>query len=592
MSDRDFVNRLSSRRPGLEQLEPGWRLVDDVLAGKIKRRCSDGWNSPYFPKGRLEGESEYSLRVELTPFFPQTPQLLASRLGALFKQRIQIETNSTPHPAFAETDRLTSALSLKGRRERHARFERFLKEAGRRHVSFEDLAVQASCLAQTHGFCAALLDRDPLPEDVKGASANGTPHPGLAGGAGAGQLARPSPSRGEGVGARVTNNARRATLNVSQAEANARDLGRPYLALYAAPEILDWDFGSDGRLAWVKFGEEELWRPRWDAEPEVVRVYRIVDREFIHVYRVRTNGNGTPHPAFADMASSRRPSPSGGEGNGPATVAETPVAHGFGEVPVVFLHPFPAQDGIGRSLLLRSAEADIAATRVLSDLVWDLFLLGNPILTFKTTRSEEEQKQLCLGASRYIPLRNSRPGEEDAEELKFVQLDSTGIELLFKAHGLFAAQARQAGSSGDEASAMPVQQTGIAQAWRFKTGEERVLFMLARALEPFLSQCLSLAVRALETSPPGPLSASQRGGEDMSVTVRLPDSFDVAPANEALDGAEKLLELAEKFGQTELARAALSRIEASLGVLPAATREALRAERERLNLASGQRQGR
>jgi len=70
------------------------------------------------------------------------------------------------------------------------------------------------------------------------------------------------------------------------------------------------------------------------------------------------------------------------------------------------------------------------------------------------------------------------------------------------------------------------------------------------------------------------------------VTVRLPDSFDVAPASEALDGAEKLLELAEKFGQTELARAALSRIEASLGVLPAATREALRAERERLDLAA------
>ena len=35
---------------------------------------------------------------------------------------------------------------------------------------------------------------------------------------------------------------------------------------------------------------------------------------------------------------------------------------------------------------------NIAAARVLSDLVWDLFLLGNPILTLKTNRSDDELK--------------------------------------------------------------------------------------------------------------------------------------------------------------------------------------------------------
>jgi pimeloyl-ACP methyl ester carboxylesterase len=40
--------------------------------------------------------------------------------------------------------------------------------------------------------------------------------------------------------------------------------------------------------------------------------------------------------------------------------AETPVPHGFsGRVPVVFLHPFPGADGIGRPLLRRAAEADV-----------------------------------------------------------------------------------------------------------------------------------------------------------------------------------------------------------------------------------------
>jgi hypothetical protein len=487
MSDTDFLSALAARRPGLESLLPVWRQIDDVLAGSIKRRGANGWHSPYLPKGRLEPESEYSLRVELTPFFPETPQLLASRLGALFKTPLQIDGDNDP------------------------RIRRFLKHAGRRHASFDDLAVQAACLAQSHGFCAALLDRDPLPLDA--------------------QAREPS-----------------------QADAAARDLGRPYLALYSASEILDWEHGGDGMLNWVKFGEQEICRPRWDAPAETVRVYRIVDRTSIRVYRVRRNAAGE-WSAFAD----------------------SPVEHGFANtVPVVFLHPFPSADGIGRPLLQRAAEADVAAARILSDLVWDLFLLGNPILTLKTARDESELARLGLGASRYIPLRNGRPGMENPEELAFVQLDPTGIDLLFRAHSLFAGQAsKQAGGGSGEESAVPRQQTGVAQAWRFKTGEERVLFMLARALEPFLARCLSLAAQALDARDPGPDAAPRP-----EIVARLPDSFDVTSPGESLDHARQVLELAERLGQKELARVALQRVEASLGVLPAEKRAALQAERD------------
>ena len=346
------------------------------------------------------------------------------------------------------------------------------------------------------------------------------------------------------------------------AEAAARNLGRTYIALYGAPEILDWDFGSDGLLAWVKFGEDEVWRPNWDSPPENVRVYRIVDRTHIRVYRVRTDLTSRP-PSLGGKGENGGDGAFGASTGGMRIVAEEPVAHGFGEVPVVFLHPFPAADGIGRSMLLRSAEADIAASRVLSDLVWDLFLLGNPILTLSTGRSDDELTRLGLGATRYIPLRNGRPGIENPEELKFVQLDPTGIELLFRAHGLFAAQARQAGAGGDEAAAIPREVSGVAQAWRFKTGEERVLFMLARALEPFLTRCLNLALRGAGTA-----------------LVRMPEAFDVTTPAEAIEGAEKLLHVAAQYGQTELAKTALQRLEASLGVLTAQTREGLRRERE------------
>ena len=429
---KGFLSQLMARRTELETLEPVWQLIDDVLNSNVKQRSADGWRSAYFPKGRLEPQSEYALRVELTPFFPQAPQILASRLGALFKSRLQIEDHSA----------------------QDARMVRFIKEAGRRHTSFEDLATQAACLSQSHGFCAALLDRDPLPPDAQ----------------------EHAPSL---------------------ADAAARNLGRPYLALYGAPDILDWDFGSDGRLAWVKFGEREMRRASWDTAGEEEWVYRVVDRSSIRVYRVKRDAAGEWR-----------------------ATEDAPLAHGFdGRVPVVFLHPFPGADGIGRPLLRRAAESDVAAARVLSDLVWDLFVLGNPILTLKTGRRDEELARLGLGVTRYIPLRNGVPGQENAEELSFVQLDPTGIELLFRAHALFAAQgmpgAHDAGPDIVAGAAIPREQSGVAQAWRFKTGEERILFMLARALEPFLNECLELAALALgiDGTPP---------------VAKLPESFDLS----------------------------------------------------------------
>lgn len=436
--DGGLLAALAARRPELEQLEPQWRLVEDVLAGRIKRRGAPGWSgltgahetggwtSAYLPKGRLEAPGEYALRVELTPFFPETPRVLAGRLGALLRHKPEFEGISGD------------------------KFAAWLREAGRRHARFEDLIAQAACLAQVYGFCAALLDRDPLPPDATGREA-------------------------------------------SQAEAQARNLGRPYLALYGAPDVLDWQFGSDGRLAWVKFAEREFERASWDAPPRETLAYRIVDREATHVYRARRNGEGKWE-----------------------VQAAAPAPHGLGRVPVAFCHPFPGGDGVGRPLLARSAEADIAATRVLSDLVWDLFVLGNPILTLKTSRHEQELERIGLGASRYVPLRAGRPGAENPEELSFVQLDPTGLELLFRAHELFSKQAaRQAGLGADEAAAVPREMSGVAKAWAFSTGEERLLFMLARALEPFLNDGLELAAEAL--------------GVAERPRVKLPETFDHRP---------------------------------------------------------------
>lgn len=408
MDTEELLQVLQRRKPGLEELDPAWDLIEAAFGGAIKHKSESGWSSTYLPKGRLEAPAEYSLRVELTPFFPQTPAIVASRLGALF------ETGMEVNDARGMGD--------------------FVKAAGRRHATLEDVASQAATLVQVHGFAVALIDREQLPADAAG-------------------------------------------RDVTVAEASARKLARPYIALYSARNVMDWEYAGDGRLAWIKFGESNTTRSAWDGKTHEELTYRIVDRFAVHVYHVAKDEN-----------------------NNWQIEKDAPAPHGFADrVPSVFCHPFPDADGIGKPILRRMAESDISATRVLSDLVWDLFVLGNPILTFKTSKTDDQLAGLALGASRYIPLRagNKNTGDE-GEELAFVQLDPKGMELMFRAHSLFAAEGSLEKTAGDETSiGVPQQASGISQAWRFKTGEERILFMLARALEPFINEALELVAITL-----------------------------------------------------------------------------------------------
>lgn len=408
--NEELLKALERRRPGLEQYVTAWRKVADVMNGSIKTADGDQWKSRYIPQGRLEPATEYSLRVELTPWFPQTPQTVTARLGALFEKGLEIEA---------------------------AGLEEFIAHAGRTNGTFEDIASAAAMYVQVYGFCACELDHAAMPGDTAGRM-------------------------------------------ITEEERASRGLNRPYLAIYTPPSILDWDYAGDGRLAWVKFGETITKRETWDGRTNEELLFRIIDRTAVTIYHVTTDENGEVR-----------------------IVQDKPIPHGFAErVPVVFCHPFPDENGIGNSILKRNAESDICATRVLSDLVWAMFLLGNPILTLTTARTDDQLSKLGMGASRYIPLKsgNKHTGEE-AEKLDFVQLDSTGIDLMLRTHTLFAAEGSDQKTIGQETSVgIPQQASGISQAWRFKTGEERILFLLARALEPFLTECLELASLALGTA--------------------------------------------------------------------------------------------
>jgi hypothetical protein len=391
------LETLEYKKPELAQREAAWRAAAAVINRSIKFQTENGMTSEWLPRGKMEPQEEYEMRLSITPFFGSTPEVLKSRIGALFKSPIE----------FAGAGEFVEQATLDAR-------------------TLSDFAVEVAACAQIYGLCAALIDNA-------------------------------APRESEDVEA------------LSEAAAKEARIGRPYVTLYTAPQILDWDHDHQGQLAFVKLVETILIRETWDAKPVPTKVYIIAESNTITRYIVKYHDNQEPEISAPEV-----------------------INHNRNAVPVVFFAPFKSTDGIGSSILQKNVEADLAATRLLSDLLWTLFLVGNPLLTLTTNRNEEELKPFQTSPSRYIPLRAGKDGVEPAEKLEFVQLDPTGLEMLFKAHELAAKQAQDA-ASPDNAGAIPMQQSGVALAWRFKTGEERILFLIARALEAFLNEILSKA---------------------------------------------------------------------------------------------------
>lgn len=252
---------------------------------------------------------------------------------------------------------------------------------------------------------------------------------------------------------------------------------RPYLALIPATQIFDWHYGMDGTLQWIK-----LW------EPLTIRA-GVADRTR-HLDRYTIAGTHTIWTYTVEKQ----------ENVGPVIINAHKTETDYGRVPFEFFTPDATPDRIGQSLLKKHAEADHAAGRILSDIVWSLYLLGQPLLTLTTDRTDEELENIMASASRYFPLRAARGEGTSAEVLKYVQLDTAGVEMMFKAHAMLEKRARDV--HADESTAQPQSQSGVAIAWTFKTGEERVLHRLAASLENFLNRTLKLAGLTTPGTPP------------------------------------------------------------------------------------------
>ena len=335
---------------------------------------------------------------------------------------------------------------------------------------------------------------------------------------------------------------------VTRADDHALGLDRPYATLYEPEQVLDWSTGEDGLLEYVK-----LVSPPRTQDGRRVTEYREVSGEGIRVWRLIENPDGS----FHDLESAP-----------PVPLAETLRA--ARRLPVAVCQ-YDAIDGLqGRSPLSGALQAELRCFRLLSDVLWDLYLAGHPHLV---TWTERMLGEIAPNTSVYTKL---KPGghDEPAEEMKWVEAQLPGLDHQFEALREARAEIfRQAGisplgqiSNPDRAATA----SGVSLAWQFETSEAQVLSGVAAMAEDFEWDILSLA--ALDVGAiDGPAEAARR------IAVSYSKDF-------SLKSPERMLALvrdaAELYGRDSVvARTLLKRTRSALleglpgGELAASDRE-------------------
>lgn len=408
---------------------------------------ASGGELKYLPKGAMEPEDEYTKRIALTPFLPETPQIQRDRLSALFAEAPEIDGD--------EKDL----------------YKDFVACATSNKQPFAQVALSVADAIGRYPVSAVFVNRAPLPDDV---------------------AAR------DGI--------------VSVQEKETRKLGAAQLVVYTGEQILDFKEDQTG-LVWIRILETSFEQAEWNSPVVHVTTVRIFDRQKIESYEIR-------HV----------------KGEEPTVLKMPDTVHGFSVVPIVIcLPPDLGKSGLGMPGLIGPATADIHATQVLSDLRWNAFVVGNPILTLTSNRSKEQLDDVNTNPGRYFVLRN-RKGTEMEELLQFVTLDGTGIDILNALHEKFKDTAKsQAGKDAPGAinqSLGTKEQSGISKAWQFKTGQERILLKMADSLSQIFDKVFDLVAEVM-------------GHDPEKVSVRFNTDFDIQDPTAVITEAGQLLPMFE-----------------------------------------------
>lgn len=155
--NEELAKKLIARRNDLKTILDDTQVVEDVLANNIKHtepaKLTVGvFNSKaaatergsstmeinyssckYLPRNANENPSEYATRLSMTPTFTETPSILQSRLGSMFKKPPTVDVPD-------EMDDFIESATLKG-------------------ATLVDVITDVFKYSQIHGYCGVLVDR-------------------------------------------------------------------------------------------------------------------------------------------------------------------------------------------------------------------------------------------------------------------------------------------------------------------------------------------------------------------------------------------------------------------------------------------------
>jgi hypothetical protein len=94
MADLDLYKLLNRKHPVYELWAPWWEKFRDVAGEEEAKK------ETYLPKNKLEPDKEYSFRVEMSEFIPETPRSILRVTGALYKEKPKRELKSKPLEDF------------------------------------------------------------------------------------------------------------------------------------------------------------------------------------------------------------------------------------------------------------------------------------------------------------------------------------------------------------------------------------------------------------------------------------------------------------------------------------------------------------
>lgn len=480
------VEDLLRKHPEIERRIKQAQVVEDVMQRKITGGIGNTLGVTYAESNAGKGDTASTSPPQNNKYLPKGN--LES--GEEYAQRLSMTPffPETPHIIQDRIGAIFSEAPILDGTDKDE-YADFYKCATVDEKSLSAAAADSGAWVQRVGFQGCLIDRKPLTDDVKAKLLAGT---------------------------------------LSEAEVSEGKLNDPHLVFYRPGQILDFEYGSG--LEWVKLLEVYFERASWDSKPETIKVVRIIDRKKSTAYRIDekdnvTKGDVLPHE-YVD------------ENKKPA-------------VPFVFIHsPIDVWSCLGSTMLQECAEADVSCTRLLSDIVWDLFILGQPILAWWT---HTENEKLSTGATRYVKLKPAR-GNSDPEDLKFIQLDSEGIKMQMSVHEIFKAIGRySAGRVGDAVvQDAPEQTSGVSRAWEFKTGEERCLFLITFALQAAYDKILKIV-------------ALMSGRDPANIKIKFNVRFDMGAPKDSLDVSERVLKIIGGMEMPESRKIALRKVIDALG---------------------------